>query len=802
MTLPKLSDIKNWSPEIEKHITSEWSKSEQFKFNPKSKKPTYSIDTPPPYVNSPIHMGHAVTYTYMDFFARYKRMKGFQVLFPLGLDRNGLPIETAAEKKFEVSPFHIGREKFLELCEKLLSEASEESTKTFSRLGISFSSYKKGKNIGDIYHTDSPEYRSLTQSTFISLYKKGLIYEDTRINNWDTKLQTTIADSEIDYKNSETTLNYVNWTLKDSNKKITIATTRPELMSACAMIIFNPTDERYKNLEGKTAIIPLYDKEVPIKAHPFAQIDKGSGLVMMCSAGDITDIQFFREQNLKPKILINKDGTMNEHAGFLQGLKVKQAREKIIEELKKHKLIEKQENTIHSSPISERSNAPLEFIEMPEFYLKQLEFKNKILETANKIEFYPPESKQILERWIDSLAIDWPISRRRFYATPIPLWHASSKEGNFTAVPTPGKYYQSWREQVPLDAEVFQNGKFTGKRVKDKEFRLKNLKWHGDERVLDTWFDSSISELFILKYRDNPEFFKKSYPATLRPQGKEIVRTWLYYTILRGYLETSNPCFKDVWIHNHILDEKGEKMSKSKGNVINPAEIIETETSEAFRFWCAIEGDISKSDLTCSRERIKAEQKTINKLLNVSRFIMQFKKPNKAKLTNLDKLFISYLDELTQKTQESYENYDFYKPTIKLRQFIWEEFASHYIEMVKSRVYNTEKKFNKSESESAIHTLYYILERFLHLVYPIIPQLSSTIAHELKIDLHSSSFPEIKTKDFEKNSLVSEIMNFNSEIWKIKRSQNISLKEPIKNIQVPKSLKQFEKDLKSCHNLI
>ena len=180
---------------------------------------------------------------------------------------------------------------------------------------------------------------------------------------------------------------------------------------------------------------------------------------------------------------------------------------------------------------------------------------------------------------------------------------------------------------------------------------------------------------------------------------------------------------------------------------------------------------------------------------------MQFKKPNKSKLTNLDKLFISYLDELTQKTQESYENYDFYKPTIKLRQFIWEEFASHYIEMVKSRVYNTEKKFNKSESESAIHTLYYILERFLHLVYPIIPQLSSTIAHELKIDLHSSSFPEIKTKDFEKNSLVSEIMNFNSEIWKIKRSQNISLKEPIKRIQVPKSLKQFEKDLKSCHNL-
>ena len=192
---PKLSEIKNWNIEIEKQITTFWKENNLFPFNPNTKKEIYSIDTPPPYVNTPIHMGHATTYTYMDFFARYKRMKGFEVLFPLGLDRNGLPIELATEKKFNISPFKVGREQFIEHCKKLLESASEESVDSFARLGHSYSSYKKGNKIGDIYHTDSPEYRKITQDTFIDLFHKNLVYEDNRINNWDTKLRTTVADS-------------------------------------------------------------------------------------------------------------------------------------------------------------------------------------------------------------------------------------------------------------------------------------------------------------------------------------------------------------------------------------------------------------------------------------------------------------------------------------------------------------------------------------------------------------------------------------------------------------------------------
>lgn len=782
-----LDKIKNWSPEIEKEITTHWQNQENNFFNPETKKPIYSIDTPPPYVNSPIHMGHAVTYSYMDFFARYKRMKNFEVLFPLGIDRNGLPIEMAAEKKFEVSPFKIGRDKFIEFCKKLLEQTTSESVDSFAKLGISFSSYKKGEKIGQIYYTDSPEYRTLTQSTFIDLFKKELIYEDSRINNWDSKLQTTIADSEIEYKELPSTFNHVVFSVKETGEKIIIGTTRPELICTCGMIIYNPQDERYKHLLGKTAITPIFGAEVPIREHPLAQIDKGTGLVMMCSAGDVSDIQFFREMNLQTKIAINKDGKMNEKAGILNGLKVREAREKIIEELKKEELLIKQEKIVHRTPVSERSGVEIEFIEMPEFYLKQLEFKTELEKITRKIKFFPLESKIILDKWIDSVSIDWPISRRRFYATPIPMW----KSGNLFALPEKGKYYQPWKEAVPQNAEVFENGKLIGK-VSD----FPELEWAGEERVFDTWFDSSISELFIIKYPS--EFSNKAYPVTLRAQGKEIVRTWLYYTILRGYHETKKPCFEEAWIHQHILDDKGRKMSKSLGNIIDPQEILKDYGAEALRFWSAIEGDISKQDLMCSKERIKSELKTLNKLLNIAKFVSQFKKPKKAKLTKTDELFVGCIKEITNFADEEYKKYNFHHPALKLRHFLWEIFASHYLEIIKNRAYNEENKFSEEESNSAKYSLHIILERLCLLLSPIIPQITSTIANSMNYEI--SEFPKIE-KIKSEIQLIEKIMEFNSQVWKNKKDSGLSLRTEISGIKIPEELEEFKEDLIACHNL-
>ncbi len=791
----QLKEIKNWSPEIEKEIIEKWKTLELYKFNLKDKRKIYSIDTPPPYVNAPVHIGQAVTYCYMDFFARYKRMKNFQVLFPLGLDRNGLPIEMAAEKKFNISPFREGRDKFIDACKKLLEETSTETSDTFAKLGISFSSYREGNYIGAVYKTDSPEYRKITQATFIELFKKGLIYEDSRINNWDTKLQTTLADSEIEYKDIPSAFNYVKWRVKGTGEEIVIGTTRPELICACGMIIFNPKDERYKKLDGKIAISPLFEKEIMIKSNNLADPEKGTGIVMMCSAGDLADIQFFREQNLIPKIAIEKDGTMNSTAEFLKGLKVKEARQKIIEMLREKNLLERQEQIIHRTPTSERSGAEIEFIQMPEYYLKQLEFKNEIKKISEKIKFFPKESKKILFDWINSISIDWPISRRRFYATPIPLWSFVQSKEKFYALGKPGKYCEPWKQNPEKDYEVYKNGKKVGL-VKDFNFN-----WEGETRVFDTWMDSSISELVILKYKTDDAFFKKAYPCSLRPQGKEIIRTWLYYTLLRGYLETKKPCFKDVWINQHIVDSKGYKMSKSKGNIIDPQKLLKNYGGEAIRFWAAIEGDLSKNDLKCSEERISAELKTMNKLLNVSKFAMLFEKPKtKQKLEKLDELFIDYIENLTNSVEKYYENYDFFHPAIEFRRFIWEIFASHYLELVKARAYNQENKFTKQESDSAKHTLHYLLERILFLLYPIIPQITTTIANEINLDLLNCEWP--KTKKGKSNlKLIEKIMEFNSEVWKEKKLKDISLRNEISGIKIPKELKDFEKDLKECHNL-
>ncbi|VVB81286.1 Leucine--tRNA ligase [uncultured archaeon] len=326
--IPKLTDIKNWSVDIEKQITEEWKNNERFRFDPQKTRKIYSIDTPPPYVNAPIHIGHAVSYCYMDFFARYKRMKGYDVLFPLGLDRNGLPIEVGAEKKYNISPFSVSREEFLRYCKKLLEESSVESADSFAKLGISFTSYKEGGHIGAVYKTDSPEYRELTQSTFTQLYKKGLIYEDSRISNWDQKLRTTVADSEIERKEAETKLNYVKFRIKGSKEKIIIATTRPELLCTSVLIIYNPKDERYTQLKNKIAITPIFNSEVKIIPHEDADPNFGTGLVFMSSSGGDQDaVRFLRKMGIKPASAVGIDGRMNENAGLLKGMKTKESRE-------------------------------------------------------------------------------------------------------------------------------------------------------------------------------------------------------------------------------------------------------------------------------------------------------------------------------------------------------------------------------------------------------------------------------------------------------------------------------------------
>ena len=410
---PKLK-AAGWSREFEKPIYEEWKSSKIYSFNKGSKKKIYSIDTPPPYVNAPIHMGHVTTYTLMDMFARFQRMMGKEVLFPLGLDRNGLPIEVAAEKKFGINPGKAPREEFIQACKKLLEQFSLESTNTFLKAGISFNSWEIGNKPGDIYLTDSDEYRALTQSTFIDLWEKGLVYEDRRLNNYCAGCRTTVADNEVDHVELKTFLNEIKFKVKETGEAITIATTRPELLCTAGMVVYNPDDKRYQHLKNKTAVVPIYNLEIPISPHPIAKPEYGTGILYMSkSAGDQSAVRFLIEMKIEPESCITKDGRMDKNSGFLEGLKVEEARKLIIDNLDKQGFLVKKKEIMHSTPICERSKHPIEFITMPEYYLRQMDFLKEIKSASDKINFYSAKNKQLLLDWINSVSIDWPISRRR-----------------------------------------------------------------------------------------------------------------------------------------------------------------------------------------------------------------------------------------------------------------------------------------------------------------------------------------------------------------------------------------------------
>lgn len=782
--MPVLSETR-WDKALEAPLLAQWKTEKLYRFDPAEKKPVFSIDTPPPYVNSPVHMGHLSTYTIMDMFARYKRMTGHRVIFPLGMDRNGLPIEMAAEKKFKVRLHEVEREKFIEMCRTVLSEASDVSIDTMYRGGHSYSSWEIGPKIGDMYQTDSNEYRTLTQDTFIDLWNNGLVYEDTRLNNYCPGCRTTLSDSEIIRGEKETFLNDVIFTETNRNEKLLIATTRPELLCTAAIIIFNPADARYTHLEGKKARVPLFDLEIPIVSHPMADPKFGTGLVFMSrSAGDTDAIRFLIEMGIESKSCIDETGRMTEAAGFLKGLKTKEAREKICEMMREKGLLVKQEKIMHSVPLCERSKDVIEFISMPELYVKQLHAKEKMLDIARDLNFHSPSSRQILLDWISNIKIDWPVSRRRYYGTEIPLWYCAKCK--HPHVPEKGKYHQPWKEKCPAE----------------KCSKCWHTEFVGETRVFDTWFDSSNSGPYVLGKGRNDAFFEANRPVTLRPQGKEIIRTWLYYSLLKHYLLHKEKLFDTAWINYHILDEKGMKMSKSLGNVVDPIQILDRFGAEPFRLWIALEGNLSNTDLSCSLERIEGAGKSLTKFWNVTRFVSSFEKPStKPVLQPLDEWVLDELNTVVQLARKGFDGYDYNAPASAMRFFLWETFASHYLELVKHRAYNEANAFSNEESDAAKWTLHACLNTLLQLFAPIIPLFTSHVYRALhNREIHLEKYPEAE-KEMKIGFTSEALFALDSLIWKTKREGGGNLKTLVTSATLPTEFKPIARDLQLAHGI-
>ena len=768
---PKITE-KAWEPKLEESILKKWEDEKLYDF--KLQDENYTIDTPPPYPSGrPWHIGAASHYAQIDMIARTARMNGKNVYFPIGIDRNGLPVELYTEKKHGIRMRETERGEFLKLCQNALDDLEAEMIEIMKSLGLSgdFKNY---------YRTDSEEYRKFTQETFIDLWKKGVIYLATRPNNYDWVSGTTIADAEIVYDDLPTKLVYMKFIVKDQNKEIIIASTRPELLCACKTVIVNPEDERYSELIGKKLVVPLTNKEVTITPHHSAKIEFGSGAVMVCSYGDQNDVALFRELQLEEVIAIGLDGRMTESAGDYQGLKPKQARTKIIEDLENSGLVEKIEEISHRTPLSERSKTPIEIVPMEEYYLKQKDSIDKMKKLGSEIEFYPNMHKQILMNWLESISIDWPISRRRFYGTEIPIWYC--KECSEPFVPEPGKYYRPWKDSCPAE----------------KCEKCGNTEFIGEDRTFDTWMDSSVSPLFVTKFNRDDEFFKKTYPTGIRPQAKDIVRTWLYYTLLRCEKLTEQKPWSEAWIMGYGLDEKGMKMSKSKGNAIDPLPVIQKSGADTFRFWSASE--INQGyDFRCSEQKIESTKKFLSKLWNVSRFLSSFPIIESGKLTDSDKWILSELDKLISVCNEGYSKYNFFVPATALREFTWNIFAAQYIEMAKARAYGI--GFDDDERDGAIFTLHKVLSTILKLLAPITPFITEHLWLTLYSEdsIHKEQLPEIENIE-DMTAMTQSIIEFNSRVWNEKKQNNLSLKDSIK-IEIPEKLDQFKKDLIAMHNL-
>ncbi|MBT3642212.1 MAG: class I tRNA ligase family protein [Euryarchaeota archaeon] len=824
MNKPKISD-KRWSIDLEKKIQENHydEVGQYYSFNPNSNKELFVIDTPPPYPSGTWHIGAVAQYSMIDVIARSQRLLGKEVFFPWGVDRNGINIEFTVEKSTGRKMRSFERSEFLDLCSKTIEIFTEEMRNTAKRVGLSCDFDKE-------YLTDSPEYRSLTQSTFVELFKKGDIIEDLRPNIYDPVEGTTIADAEVQRVERKTKLCNIKW-LTDDNEEIIITTTRPELICACGVVVVHPDDKRYLHLIGKNINLPLSVNNrvnnVKILSHPSVKMDFGSGVLMVCSFGDQNDVAIFRELGLKPFQAIDLEGKMTSISGDLSGLLVKDARNLAIEILNKEGKIDSISDHIQEIPVSERGNNPIEIILLKEWYVRQTHIQDRLFELSDKINFIPKRNKQFLQDWMDGISIDWPISRRRWYHTEIPIWY--SEDETKIIVPPKGIYVQPWLNLPPYGSEIIDRDsrKFHG--IYDKDTSDLGV-ITGENKVFDTWMDSSNSNLFVSGYMQDQEIFSKSYPTSLRPQGKEIVRTWLYYTILKNVLLLDKPAFSNVWIDGLGMDPWGRKMSKSLGNGIDANSVLECGSggktgswkikgpngkqvqlkankigSECFRLWKACDAQVG-DDFHINPEEIEAKYfGVLTKIFNVSRFASQFDVPkdlNKIPedLALEDKWILQEFSEVLNKVESSWNEIDIYNAAQTIKNFSTGIFPSHWLEMAKTRLYEFDK--------SATWTLHRIVKDILTIFSPICPFFTHYISMEI-YDISSISIQKYPILNLSSNdsdyAKVGQITNllteFNSLIWKTKKENNLSLKSALSDVDIPSELMILEGPLTRMHNL-
>ncbi|MEY3384313.1 MAG: valine--tRNA ligase, partial [Actinomycetota bacterium] len=728
-----------------------WEQSGVYRFDEAAtREQIYSIDTPPPTASGSLHVGHVFSYTHTDVVARFQRMLGKEVFYPMGWDDNGLPTERRVQNYYGVRcdpslPYQpnftppqtggdnksskasdqlpISRQNFIELCEKLTEEDEKAFENLWRNLGLSV-------DWSQTYRTISKEAQRVSQQAFLNNLRRGEAYVSLAPTLWDVTFRTAVAQAELEDREMPGAYHKVGFDGPDG--KIFIETTRPELIPACVALVAHPDDDRYKKYFGKTAKTPLFGVEVPIVSHRLAQIDKGSGIAMICTFGDVTDVVWWRELKLETRPILGFDGRILQEGPAavlagpgnalyeeLIGKTVFSAKERIVEALKESgDLVGDPRPITHPVKFFEKGDKPLEIVSTRQWYIKNggsdQALSKRLIDLGKEMNFHPAFMRVRLEDWINGLNGDWLISRQRFFGVPIPVWYQLDESGypNYESPILPSD------QALPIDPSSDVPSGFS------EDQRGKPGGFIGELDIMDTWATSSLTPQLAGGWPSDEKRFKNVFPYDLRPQGQDIIRTWLFSTLLRSQLEHGGLPWKNAAISGWILDPDRKKMSKSKGNVVVPNELLENHGSDAVRYWAA--SARLGTDAAFDEGQMKIGRRLAIKLLNAARFALSFEMPQGVTevTEEIDLSMLASLSDVVRTATDAFASYDHTKALETAESFFW-TFTDDYLELVKDRAYGAQ--FSDQERGSAVLALRSALSVLVRLFAPFLPFASEEV---------------------------------------------------------------------------
>jgi valyl-tRNA synthetase len=809
-----------------------WDSSKTYSFDssaPKSQ--IFSIDTPPPTVSGSLHVGHVFSYTHTDLIARYQRMIGKEVYYPMGWDDNGLPTERRVQNFYGVrcdpslayvadfkppfeggdgksskaaDQFPISRRNFIELCERLTLEDEKQFEALWRQLGLSI-------DWSQTYQTISPDAQAVSQKAFLNNLSRGEAYQAMAPTLWDVTFRTAVAQAELEDRDQPGAYHRIGFDGPEG--KIFIETTRPELIPACVALVAHPDDERYQKFFGKSVTTPLFGVEVPVVAHRLAQKDKGSGIAMICTFGDVTDVIWWRELDLPNRAILGWDGRILNDApevitdpkalevfAELSGKTVFSARQRIVELLlESGDMIGEAKPITHPVKFFEKGDKPLEIVSTRQWYLRNggrdEALRDQLIKLGKDLKFHPDFMRVRFENWVNGLTGDWLVSRQRFFGVPIPVWYALDAEGNpdYDRVITPSE------SSLPVDPSSQCPEGFT------EDERGKPNGFMGEVDILDTWATSSLTPQLAGGWISDPEKYAKVFPFSLRPQGQDIIRTWLFSTVLRSFQEENQLPWSDAALSGWILDPDRKKMSKSKGNVVVPNDLLDEHGSDAVRYWASAAR--LGTDAAFDVGQMKVGRRLAIKVLNAAKFVLSFElASDKVQVTEaIDKAMLAALAEVVTGATKAFENYDHTKALELTESFFW-NFTDDYLELVKERAYG--QNTDPAAQASAVSALRIALLALTKLLAPFIPFATEEAWSWWQVgSVHRSSWPlaeELSSFNGDQNvALLSLASQALIGIRKAKSDEKLSMKAEISSLTIEaneadiESLKHIESDLKS-----